>query len=447
MMRSLFSGVAGLKAHQVKMDIIGNNIANVNTVGYKSSRMTFSEIYSQTVRGAGTSSGGIGGTNPQQIGLGVTVGSIDVNHSKGSIQRTESVTDMMVDGNGFFVLSNDVNAQNKFYARAGNFVLDSLGYLVAPNGFKVLGTDEKPVQINKSQNKAATTTDAVTIKSNLNINDDYALNDKLTDIKTSLTLFDKLGRTNTTNVVFSKEVYKLAAATGPGGPITFRTIDVQDSKTNTSVLLPVPAVADRRFVGFDTNGLCTGLYSGSLVALAGGTAPTAIPVGTLSITVNASGTDPIVVPFNNASLQENGKFVLSQTAQATDVRSTAVTGIAPGTLNSFSIGPNGVVTGVFTNGERTDLATIQLADFDNPAGLMKLGANLFSVTNNSGAPRYGAPGSGSMGTIAPGALEMSNVDLAQEFTDMITTQRGFQANSKIITTSDEILGELVNLKR
>lgn len=460
MMKSMFSGVSGLKAHQVRMDIIGNNIANVNTVGYKSSRMSFQEIYSQTVRGAGSSSGGIGGTNPQQIGLGVTVGAIDVNHSKGSIQRTDSATDIMVDGNGFFVLSNDVNAQNRFFSRAGNFTLDNLGFLVAPNGFKVLGTDGKPVQINKSDSKNATASTKMMLKGNINVNESsYA---------TTLDVYDSLGSTHTITVNYGPIDAKTAVAVpmdpldprfqpapavNPNSNYSYRRVGFTDG---AAVPTTVPSDGNL-FVKFNENGEAVKLTKLTLVpgppvsyALPETALAAAPAVGGFSITI--PGAAPINIPIDDSILYENGdmttgKRVLKQYAQTTDAKSVSIDGNSSGALNSYSIAANGEVIGVYTNGEKKTLSTIMLADFDNPAGLIKMGSNLFGETNNSGVPKYGSPGTGSIGSLAPGALEMSNVDLAQEFTDMITTQRGFQANSKIITTTDEMLQELVNLKR
>lgn len=445
MMRSLFSGVSGLKSHQVRMDIIGNNIANVNTVGYKSSKMSFSEIYSQTVRGAGASAGGIGGTNPQQIGLGVTVGSIDVNHSKGSIQRTDSATDIMVDGNGFFVLSNDVNAQNRFFTRAGNFSLDNLGFLVAPNGFKVLGTDGKPVQINKSDSKGATASTKMQLSGNINVSD--------ASYTTTLKVYDSLGSTHTVSVNFG------AIAATTAAPVA---IDILDPKYNAAAVPAQTSNYSYRKISFTVGGTtvptapATDLYvkfndSGDAVKLTSLSAlapPTEAAASITNFTLAVAGGQTITIPVNNDIFKDStGKVLLHQYAQTTDAKSVALDGNSSGALNSFSISADGKVMGVYTNGEKKELATIMLADFDNAPGLMKMGNNLFGETNNSGVPKYGSPNSGSLGALAPGALEMSNVDLSQEFTDMITTQRGFQANSRIITTTDEMLQELVNLKR
>lgn len=446
MMRSLFSGVSGLKAHQVRMDIIGNNIANVNTVGYKSSKMSFSEIYSQTVRGAGASADGIGGTNPQQIGLGVTVGSIDVNHSKGSIQRTDSTTDMMVDGNGFFVVSNDVNAQNRFFTRAGNFTLDSQGYLVASNGFKVLGTDGKPVQINKSDSKGATATTKIQLSGNINASD--------TSYTTTLKVYDSLGSTHSVSVNFGAIGLSTNSTPAPAMDTEDPRYDASASpaqtsqysyrKVNFTVGSTTVPTADNLYIKFNDQGdavkLCT--MSGTPLA-EDATAPS------ISLSIAVPGAQAVTIPIDNSIIKDttSKKALLHQYSQTTDAKSVALDGNSSGALNSYSISADGKVVGVYTNGEKKELATIMLADFDNAAGLMKMGSNLFGETVNSGIPKYGAPNTGSLGALAPGALEMSNVDLSQEFTDMITTQRGFQANSRIITTTDEMLQELVNLKR
>lgn len=464
MMRSMFSGVSGLRAHQIRMDVIGNNIANVNTVAYKGSKMNFSEIYSQTVKGASGPQGGLGGSNPQQIGLGATVGNIDVMHTKGSVQRTDNATDIMVDGSGFFVISNDVNGQNRFYTRAGNFTVDKLGYLVAPNGFKVLDKDFKPVQINKSETKGATPSSKLILKNNINYAEkDYTM---------TAGLYDSLGRVNNISIKFAGDPLTLSAkvnlaqsdprfVTGLGAQVpatsyyTARKVEI----TNAAGATTLPA--DNFYAVFNENGdFCQLLSSPAATPLNSATIAAAMTTATLdgaiglstSISLKSAGANDITVPFSRANFFENAdvltkKPVLTQYSKESDAKTTVLDGNSSGALNSFAIGDDGIVQGIFTNGEKKDLATIVLADFDNPAGLIKMGSNMFADTANSGTPRFGKPGNSGLGKLAPGALEMSNVDLAAEFTDMITTQRGFQANSKIISTTDEMLQELVNLKR
>ena len=263
MIRAMYTAISGLKAHQIKLDVIGNNIANVNTVGFKKSQASFQEVFSQTTAGASGPQEGIkGGINPQQVGLGVSIGSIRVNHEPGSAQRTDYPLDFYIGGDGYFIVKDGLK---EFYTRAGNFDLDKDGTLVTSQGLKVQGTEG--------------------------------------DIK----------------------------------------------------ILP--------------------------------------------------------------------KY------------------------DSFSVNQLGEIVGVDKDGNQTPIAKLALAKFNNASGLSKEGSNNFSKTSNSGDPVKGAPAGVGYGNIIVGSIEMSNVDLANEFTEMITAQRGFQANSRVITTSDEILQELVNLKR
>lgn len=491
MMRSMFSGVSGLKAHQVRMDVIGNNISNVNTVAYKSSKLSFSEIYSQTVKGASGPQEGAGGTNPLQIGLGTTVGNVDVVHTKGSVQRTDNPTDIMIDGNGFFVISNDSKGENRFFSRAGNFTVDKLGYLVTPGGFKVLDRDYKPVIINKADTKGATATGSSTPTTEINYKAGMILRNNVNynekDIYTvTASVYDTLGRTNNVNVSFlqtpvvSSASFALAqsdprfdSTKAPAAQVpvnsfyTAREIQVKDSagnnllQTGSAGTLPT----DHVYAVFNEKGdfcqllhtpAATPLIGTALSAAALSADYTAFPAATSNVkytfTLNNPGAAPVTFDFSRANFFENGietkgKQVLTQYAKESDARTIVLDGNASGSLSSFTIGEDGLVQGIYTNGEKKLLASIALADFDNPAGLMRMGANMFVDTVNSGAPRLGTPGRSGLGKLASGALEMSNVDLAGEFTEMITTQRGFQANSKIISSTDEMLSELANLKR
>lgn len=495
MMRSMFSGVSGLRAHQIKMDTIGNNIANVNTVGFKSSKVSFQEVFSQTVKGAGSPTTDVGGTNPQSIGLGTSIGAIDVIQSKGSSQRTDNPTDLMVDGSGFFVLSNDSGGLNKFYTRAGNFVVDRDGNLVSNNGFKVLGTDMKPVQINKSLMNPAQATSSIAITSNINFNETQI------PYSTTIDVFDSLGKSNTVKVEFGNVYTTLASENwlpndprkiaNPADVTSQGTYSLREmtftSPTAAGSVVSVPpsttsvpaTAAEKMYAIFNDQGAFVDVYyaatdqktqlqtAGSTVAGIAALVPSTNPpapqaaFGALAaqqLGFSPAGAQPILFPINKSLFFENNdvtKGSLTQFAKATDIKGqqgvgtgvNGTKGAAAGSISSFNIASSGEVVAVFTNGLKQTLATVGLADFDNPAGLMKMGNNMFTDTSNSGAAKFGKPGSGSFGALTPGALEMSNVDLAAEFTDMITTQRGFQANSKIITTSDEILQELVNLKR
>ncbi len=476
MMRSMYSAVSALRAHQTRMDVIGNNIANVNTPGYKTSKATFATAFSQTLSGAGASStDGRGGTNPQQVGLGANLSSITTYHRQGGTQRTDNQTDLMIGGKGYFVLSPNGNGEDKYYTRAGNFIVDRLGYLVSPAGYKVLDKDMKPIQINQSKTKEAEITKNISLKGNIDFN---AKVDEATKIAYTSTVdvYDSVGNTHTLSVDFGKK-YETPAGKPQADSFSFRAVRIKGARLEGGInqtmgtLTPIPAGTagtgttifgdpaanpeqaqpvlakfDYKgdFVGFvnnitlDANGFVTN--TGTVIDLND-------PANHLKI--GTSGSEDIEINLaGNPSEAIDGAFKnLSHYKQATNIANTAINGGSAGTIKGFTIAANGDVIGSFTNGKTETLARITLADFDNPSGLLSAGGNMFTETINSGTPKFGTPTSGSFGELTPGALEMSNVDLSAEFTDMITTQRGFQANSRVVTTSDEILQELVNLKR
>ena len=483
-MRSMYAAVSGLNVHQTKMDVIGNNIANVNTVGFKGSNVTFQEVFSQTIKGAGSPTAGRGGTNPQQIGLGAATSSVSVNHGKGSTQRTDNPTDLMIDGNGFFVVTNDANAQNKFYTRAGNFTVDRNGNLVTAEGYKVLDTNYKPVQINKSDTKKATETGIVQL--NGNINTTFPENDP--DYNMSIDLYDSLGDITTLSVNFLGD--SIGANTVPdnfnntqigtfdpkysdyGDPAndpqgySFRKMSITDEAGNVpndesgNPLEDLYAMFNEEgqvvdlvtYTGADLEADIAADFDDDGIVGNGAFDPDGIETFSKKLILEKQGVDDLDVSISRNMFFQNGDSstetrTFTQYSQETDAKAVAFDGNSAGSISSFNISSKGEVTGIFTNGESDILSTITLADFDNPAGLEKVGSNLFVSTNNSGTPKFGQPSTGSFGGLNPGALEMSNVDLSKEFTEMITTQRGFQANSRVISTSDEILQELVNLKR
>ncbi|OMP68607.1 flagellar basal body rod protein FlgG [Domibacillus epiphyticus] len=281
MLRSMYSGISGLKNFQTKLDVVGNNISNVNTYGYKKGRTTFKDMVSQQISGAtgASAAAGIGGTNPRQVGLGAQLAAIDTVHTQGSLQTTARTLDLALSGDGFFVLRN---GNNDVYSRAGNFYLDEAGNLVNSDGLYVRG-------------------------------------------------------------------YGVASQPTATADATFNTTQ-----------------------------------------------------GNINV---------------------------------------------PSTAKSLSIGSDGKVTYVDQNGNLRAAGQIIVAKFANPDGTEKVGSNTFEETTNSGVPTVGVPGAAGAGTIVSGTLEMSNVDLSEEFTEMIVAQRGFQANTRIITTSDEILQELMSMKR
>ena len=434
MMRSMYSGVSGLRIHQTKMDVIGNNIANVNTVGFKSSRVTFSEVFSQTLQGASGASENSGGTNPMQIGLGASISSIDVDMTEGAAQRTDNPLDLKIEGEGFFVVS-DVTG-NKF-TRAGAFRIDEAGNLVNPDGLNVMGwypdsntgeiekTKVVPLQILNAQNMYVepSMTTAVTLSGNINKNDPQILSAAGSPF--TVNFYDSLGYKYTAE-------FQITCPDPTGAPNDFEiTLDadsVTDANGNTiqndamtGQLTFDPATGKvTSATGFQIENLSTGFSQ--------------FPGAPDYLTIDASG----------LTMFSGNTTVKGAAGDADGLGS----GNQAGAISGYEVGADGKILGRYSNGETKLLGQIVIATFQNPAGLQKIGANLFTTTSNSGDfDGIGQDVTSTGGSFNAGVLEMSNVDLSREFTEMITTQRGFQANSRIITSSDEMLQELVNLKR
>jgi flagellar hook protein FlgE len=407
MMRSMFSAVTGLRNHQTMMDVIGNNIANVNTVGFKKSRVTFQDALYQTIKGASSAQGSRGGTNPMQVGLGMTVASIDTLHTPSSLEATGNMTDLAIEGDGFFILSDGLNY---YYTRAGSFSFDEEGNFVSTsNGLKVMGwqgTSEKTpqnitsIRIQKGMMMPAKATSEVRFAKNLNDADTIG-----TQYNIPFKVYDSKGNAHNITITFTK------------ADLNRWNYMINSSDTTISNI-----VNNQGSLVFDQVG---SLYTDQST------------INQVELTIN--GADPISLSLDFSAV--------TQYAKETTVDLSYQDGYAAGTLLGISVDSKGVITGVFDNGQNMELAQVALAVFDNPAGLIKAGGNTYMASNNSGEVQIGIAGTGGRGTISPGSLEMSNVDLAEEFTRMIVTQRGFQANSRIISASDEMLQELVNIKR
>ncbi len=438
MMRSMFSGVSGLRAHQTRMDVIGNNVANVNTVGFKSGRVTFQEIFSQTLKGASSpdEATGRGGTNPMQVGLGLGVGAVDTIMTRGSLQRTDNPTDISIEGEGFFVCKGGTADTFKF-TRAGNFGIDKLGNLVTGSGLNVYGWQEytanndgsytfnteaeiEPINLysdNYNNNKkmiAAKATSSAVFAGNLDASMELVGTDPTSLFTVPMTIYDSLGNDYEVDVVYSKQAATVAGSTW-----------------NWSIAAGT---------GYGVTGAAGTIMfdpDGQLITNNAGSPPTANVTFT---PVATTGTDQFIAKLDFTKL--------TSYAADSSAKPTSIDGYTTGTLTTFNIGSDGILTGVYSNGQQQPLGLIAMASFANPAGLQKVGDNMYIPTTNSGEFQKAVKaGSEGVGTLSPGTLEMSNVDLSAEFTNMIITQRGFQANSRIITTSDEMLQELVNLKR
>ncbi|MBS3908366.1 MAG: flagellar hook protein FlgE [Actinobacteria bacterium] len=420
MMRSMFSAVSGLRNHQVRMDVIGNNIANVNTVGFKGSRVTFQDMVYELTKAASAPSEGLGGSNAHQVGLGMMVRSVDTLMTQGSLESTGKSTDLAIQGDGFFVLDT---GQGKVFSRVGAFDVNLKKDLVDPaTGYYVMGwtkgnnaakptvidTSMKPTHINipMGQLMLAKATSNVTFTGNLDA-------DEITGYKANATVqvYDSQGTAHNLTFAFTKNA---TANTWDYAITTVAPTSITSGGTGT--------------LKFNTDGSIN---------------LTAPPTGSTipALVVNpGNGASAINVALDFAR-------AIQFASDKSDIAARYQDGFPMGVLENFFIGVDGVITGTFTNGMNQELARVGLGVFGNPAGLLKAGANAFKQSNNSGELHYGAPATGANGTLVSGSLEMSNVDLSREFTNMIITQRGFQANSRIISTSDEMLQELVNLKR
>ncbi|MGL3805126.1 flagellar hook protein FlgE [Paeniglutamicibacter sp. R2-26] len=390
MLRSLYSGISGLRAHQTMLDTTGNNIANVNTAGFKSSSIQFQDTLSQMTQGATTPGAATGGRNPAQVGLGVQVAGISTNFGQGSAQNTGRASDMMIAGNGFFITRNGGSTS---LTRAGAFDFDANGRLTSPDGGIVQGW-----MSNNGVMPAGGALQDITLPKDLVA---PGIATTAASLIGNLPKETALGGT----IVQDKEIF---AADG-----TSRTLSMTFTRTAG---------------GWD-------------VAANDGAGAT----GTATLALAADGT------LNGGTLNVGGVAVdLSKVTGYAGLKTVSISeqnGRSAGTLESYTLGSDGTLTGTFSNGAQQAIAQIVLGSVANPAGLQKTGGSGYALTANSGAIEYGAPGSPGMGDIAGGMLEMSNVDLSQEFTNLIVAQRGFQANARIITTSDEVLQELANLKR
>jgi flagellar hook protein FlgE len=503
MLRSLFSGVSGLRNHQVRMDVIGNNVANVNTVAFKAGRVTFKEGFAQLLQGASRPPGDQGGINPIQVGLGMQVGSIDQLYTQGNIETTGQATDLAIQGDSLFVVRKGAQS---FYTRSGNFQLDADGRLVSPtNGFVVQGKvyengliqdGIQDIRLPFNQKVTAKATSALNLAGNLNASaptvpagfDINSAADRAANpgswTESSITVYNSQGSRHEAKLQF----WKGAANSwqwrlDPSSPTVESPVNVvTNAGANTFTLPAVPGgttvtvarattasglVIDGKLIT-ENNGVYTidpsvAVGNGDAISVEYSVLPTApgagVNGGTLAFdtqgNIDPTRTDPLRLQFSVPGADDvdiavdagSGANGLSQFATVSTAVLRDQNGFTAGQLQSFSIDRYGLVTGFFTNGTTAPLAKIVLADFNNPAGLLRSGDNMYQESGNSGGAVLGFALEGSQSQMTSGALEMSNVDLAQEFTNMIIAQRGFQANSKVITTSDELLQELMQVKR
>lgn len=465
MMRSLFSGVAGLKTHQTKMDVIGNNIANVNTVAYKSQNVTFQELMYQTTQNASAANAetGRGGINAKQIGLGVQTGAINANIStSGASQTTGNPFDVQIKGDSFFVVSD---GSSNYFTRAGAFYVDGMGNLaMTSNGYTVMGWQEdpnnrgtiikdtvSPLRIMSAENK--TSEPEMTTKAFLSgVIDKNSTQLAGDGLIVNVSLYDNLG--------YSYIAKFAIKSTTTAGSYEIKVKDIVDSKGYSLMWSKDEPGYEK--TGYDADG---GPGAGAKVTPTLTGSPLKYDPETgknqyaetdkdnplkLAIAGNpgfaTSTTNPIEIYVGTSTMYDN-KGTSTIKGNSGDYNGQYA-GRKVGEMSGVAIAQDGKITATYDNGTSKLLGQIAVANFANPSGLEKIGDNLYQSTPNSGAfDGIGEDITAGSGSLSTGVLEMSNVDLSAEFTDMITTQRGFQANSRIITVSDSMLEELTNLKR
>lgn len=503
MMGSMMSGISGLRNHQTAMDVVGNNIANVNTAGFKASRILFSQVFSDTMANATApnSEMGTGGINPMQVGMGSTVSSIDMLYTEGNIERTDNPLDVSIDGDGLFIVKES-NSSSYTFTRAGAFGIDKNGNLKTSSGALVCGwqkrvdsedlsdedsflttMDVEPINIYRDEyngNKQIIepqATTAVVLSGNLNSNTDTG-----NTVGVPITLYDSYGNEVQATMTFTKleNVSKTnSILRGDIDTNTMTVVNAEGKELDWDDVKYVKEISGGRYQEV------TASTSGAL-KLINSTDEYSVNKWTYEISANGSvikdiDGNPVTgsAIFSNSEGEGYGKlkelldkdgnaidnfrlefvsqndatseiyFDFSSVTQYSAKDSVYVydsNGYTTGTLTEYSIGGDGVITGIYTNGKQKALGVIALASFENYTGLKSVGDSSYTETANSGEFRAVVPGD-SAGSLTSNTLEMSNVDLSTEFTNMIIYQRGFQANSRGITTADEMLQELVNLKR
>lgn len=463
MMRSLYSGVSGLQNHQTRMDVIGNNISNVNTYGFKKGRVDFQDMISQQLSGAARPGEEVGGVNPKEVGLGMTVASIDTIFTQGNLQSTGVSTDLAIQGNGFFVLKN---GEETLYSRAGVFGVDANGTLVNPaNGLRVQGWMAQEVNGEQIVQTSASTTDLVipvgqkdppkateTVRYLCNLDKnlpEIPENPTEADVikgtwQTEIDIYDSYGNTHQLHMDFQKV---------PGNPNQWTVAITVD---------PAAEVATETRAGIGTTDGMNNVYTlnfdnlGTLQSVTDSAGNTSNPTGNIilqaSYNVPDSNPDANGNPYRqtiNLDLGTIGSVenTITQSASKSTTKAYFQDGYTLGYLDNFSIDQNGIITGVYSNGSTRTIGQIAMASFTNQGGLEKKGDNTYAESINSGMANIGEARTAGKGSFLAGTLEMSNVDLTEQLTDMIVTQRGFESNAKTIQTGDSMLETVINLKR
>jgi flagellar hook protein FlgE len=422
---SFSAGLSGLNANSAYLTVIGNNLANINTIGFKASAVTFQDLVSTSIGGSSA--------NPMQLGLGVTTGSIAPVFSQGTIENTRESTNVAIQGNGFFVVRG---TDGQSYTRAGAFTFNPEGKLVSPDGQFVQGftaldpvtgaviTTGRPTDIAVPPGvlRAPVATSSFATQTNLNASAVYRALPATSDtFTTGVQMYDALGAPHMATITYTK-----AAAAGAWTyAVTVPGADVVGGTAGTP---------------FTLAGTGTGVVTFSSTGV---------------LTAPATDVTLVTPAWNNGAAANTMNWDLwdGSTGKLTGFSATSATssitqnGSAPGMVDKIAISADGTIIATFGAGQTVNVGQLAMASFNNPKGLVKLGSSRYGESQSAGIPNIGTPNSGGRGVLIGSALEQSNVDIAQEFTQMILAQRGYQANGKTITVSDEILVETLNLKR
>jgi len=504
---ALWIAISGLNASSKQMDVIGNNIANANTMGFKAGKAYFANVLSQSLSG--------GASGVMQIGQGVTVADVATQFSQGSLESTSSALDLAIDGGGFFIVEDDEGSQ--YYTRAGAFHIDGEGYLVDVNDYRVQGYPPATPTLGDINTRNAQSAPVASTNFSIGLNLDARTATGGT-YNSSQTVFDSLGAAHTLAVTYMK-------TEGDGQWGMYVTLDGNAPDSQNYSGLSFDGLGNLEKVYSSTMGTPAGSGSGTATAqLVAGHNGQIYQTGSLvlqrdsvnawsvhstsdyanasitgygvtnvddtllvdldgfggpDITVTLGGTwangELLTIPFtyteadpadinvafsglaNGATIGNSGTLTWDLTsaqaetitgyASSSTVKALTNDGYPSGVLRSLAIEKDGTITGFFTNGQTASLGQIALGDFPNPWGLKKMGSNLFSATLTSGQAIINTPGAGGLGEVTSNALEMANTDLGTEFITMITAQRAYQANAKVITTTDAMMAELMNIKR
>lgn len=423
---SLWSGISGLNASGKQMDVIGNNIANVNTVGFKAGTTVFGDILSQSISGGS-----------MQVGRGVGVTAVPTLFGQGSFASTQSATDLAIDGEGFFMVNDSDGAT--YYTRAGMFNMGEGGYLRDVNGYKVQGYIYQDgvntnaigdISLSGLQSDPSASTE---FSIGANLDSEAGDGEKFISAQTT---YDSLGGAHTLRMEFTK----LDPATNPREWNYRAYLEQGGVYTESDTTLATPGT-----ITFDANGELTAPAADVVLNfITFQTTPALNPSGA---EIGTGGTNNITWAIDGSTATSITPEVMTGYASPSANRSIVSNGWASGELKSLAIESDGVIDGFFTNGQSAGIGQIALAKFTNTLGLKKMGSCLFAATVNSGDALVNQPGAGGLGEISPNSLEMSNADIATEFINMITAQKAYQASAKVVTTTDQMMSELMNIKR